>query len=768
MRTGRARARRWLATILALLMVLLLAPGAVAANGGGYTLTKGWNPCDSQYEDLDTALSDAENALRDNGDGSGSIVSGIIASIFDGLTMFFFTLGVKPQCNLVYGMQTKLWPAPTFLHTFTETEGMVIKVLHPAFMALALGVFMVAVIAFSGVKIAVFGQDYRQRAIGIYTLQRVGVTALLVIISPVLISIAFDITHALVQMFASMTPIQDFMQAFRGEYNFIGTFLLRFFSLIILIALNLTYMLRRFALLVLVIVSPLCILAYAFDTTQAVTRVWMQEFVGNLLIQPVHAILFTVFFVAYGSSGEIFPAVAFLLVVQPLTNMLVSVFSGGRQSAFTGMGAATAMVGLAGAFHLASSVKDMISAARVGNVAARLSRSGGAMAAGGGGGAPGAAAAAPAAAGEGAEVPGGGAGTPGYTPPPSAAVQRMRLTSQRWRAAGKAVGAAVVGTVGAGIGMAGGNAAYGAMMGAAIGGKLGGAPAGGVGYLIGSTREARAHGGRTTWADIQMDYATGQWGGVLAGMWQRRQQGLYNTVLEDVSADVFLTDADKHEYVHSQVLGTMAGSVLGDTMSATGEIPAHLLGSFERGGQAFRMWRLGETLRREGLAKQGDLVELRPNGENMEVRINGTMARIEKRVGLVPGNYVYTGSRVRPFVSAGSTKPQGPNNPPPPAPPSPPVSPPPQPPSSPASPPPAPPASSPPSPPPSPQPPTSATPVFVNPGVDPFETTAFKNPAAPRVPTVNPGEAGTAAPEEEGNARPSNEFPAEDDDETTV
>lgn len=717
--------RRVLVAILALFVLLFRGAGvSLAADDGSFV--NGWNPCNPAYENLDSALSDAEKALSDNGEGRGTIIAGIVSSIFDGLTHFFMLLGAKPQCNLVYGLETKLWPSPTFLYTFSATEEKVIKYLHPAFMALALGVFLVAAVAFSGFKIALGGADYRQRAVGMYTLQRLAVTSLLVILSPVLIGLAFELNHLLVGWFSSLTPIQDFMQAFRGTYNFIGTFLLRFFSTIVLIALNLTYMLRRFALLVLVVISPLCILAYAFDTTQAVTRLWVQEFLGNLLIQPVQAILFTTFFLAYGRGNEVFPAIAFLLVLQPLTNMLVAVITGGRQSHFTGMGAAAAMMGLAGAFQFANSMREMAIAARGANVAQRLARAGGAALKASAGGAEAAASAA-------ASAAGGATAASAESlaaPPPSPSLQRMRLTTHRWRAAGKVAGAAVTGLVGAGIGMAGGHMGYGAQLGAEIGGHLGGIPGGATGYLVGSTIVAAQHGGSVSpkelWQDVKRSRSKI---GALVNIPRRRQQALYDAVLENVPTDAFASDADKHVYVRKAVWGTMVGGAFGETATPVGEGLAHMSGWFERGGYAARLDWLGWTLSNQGLANKGDTIELRRNGQNMEVRVNGNIKRIESAWGFRPGRYEFVGGPLRPLRWRG---PLPPSNPPPPPAPPPPNTPPASPPSIPPTPPPStlptppvntpptPPPSTPPTPPPASPPPSNATPYIHDSGFNPF------------------------------------------------
>lgn len=658
----RKALRRWLGVLLLLSVVSLLVPAPALA----------WNPCGDYRtkEELEAARNAAIQV--DKGNIASNIAMNIILSVFDMLDGFFISLGARPVCNLVFGLEMspgwKIWaglgqaaqgnlgaPEYPYLHTFTEKEWKTVQVMHTTFFVLTMSVLVVVFVMFAGLRITSMSHDYMKRAHGMYTLQSLGVTVLLVMVSPILIPVAFDVIHSFVTSMADFSRlysgITDFMQALRGEFNPLGAAVVRIFSTLTLLALNMTYTLRRFVLMVLIILSPVCILMNAFDATRPIARTWLQEFIGNLLIQPVHAILLTLFFMTYGQGGNTFVAIAFLLVLQPMTNMLVAVLTGGRASSFTGMGQAAALMGVAGAVSLGSSIKGTVAEVLANRAAAA---GGGALnvVAGSAGAAAGAAGAAgaPGAAGAGVETAAAGGGG---ALPMNEKLARMQATGMAWRKAGKVVGGTVGAVLGAGLGLAGGNAGAGAMLGARFGSNLGGSLAGIVGSERAVSKAIKEAGGSAGFDRFKADFLASHRAGrgvvrSFADAYEARRlrhvEALRRVTTAHLPANASEAELDE---AHRQAMWTIRGEHwAGRTGAQIASTAAEGFSSVVRRVAEKNVAVKASQLASEGYLKDGDtftVTVLPGNGYRLDV---GSGDRItfseESKVGyLAPGTYRY-------------------------------------------------------------------------------------------------------------------------------
>lgn len=367
--------------VLAISLVLLTVPGVALAN----------QSCPVPIEPLN------------KGDDPWYVWA--IAMIIDGLVQFLQWLGARPICELVFNQgnaQELVWGV------FSQNEFAAISKLFIFFFAAATTVLIFVVAMFAGLKIMRSSADYRARAQGMHTIQDVFVAMLLTATSAPLMWALFDLNNLLVEIFAEWSPAHDVTQMIvaRG-LQAIPSALARLTAVLVSIQLNIVYIMRKFALMVLVAFAPIATFLWVFENTRAVTRVWIQELIANVILQPVHALLFALFFYAYGtnaveggsSNPNAFAAIAFLLVLQPLTNLVTSVVTGGRSSSFTGMGAAAFMTGL-GSLVAIGKVLGMGGAdggataaakgiGKLSTVASNLGGGGGPDGGGGGGGGPG-------------------------------------------------------------------------------------------------------------------------------------------------------------------------------------------------------------------------------------------------------------------------------------------------------------------------------------------------------------------------------------------
>lgn len=434
---------------------------------------------------------------------SDGFLGTLIAPLLHGIRWVLVSLGMQEIKTLVFNIPSG-GDDPLIFGTFREYEISVVRMLWVAFEVIVGGVLIGLAAMLVGLKLAGAGPDAQKRAQAMETLKNLAIAAGLVILSGPIIWVLFELNSLLVGVFRSWSPEHNISDLWlsSGVTTSLGEAIITLFGIIVEFALNLTYLLRKFALIVLAAISPIALFFFTFDSSRNVTRLWFQEFISNLAIQPVHALLLALFFHLYLAAGrDAFMGLAFLLILQPLTNLVRGVISAGRSSNFTGMGLASFGVGMMGMMRLGGAMftagtslralsgagGSMLASRAMGQMAGgnmspeTMAAMGGmaAFAGAGSGDAAGGAAVASAGAGSSAAR----AAASAYAPPPNSRLGGIQRFTEGARTVGGWAGRAVGAVAGTGYTLATGDP-MGIHIGAAVGGKFGRTVGGGTGGTI--------------------------------------------------------------------------------------------------------------------------------------------------------------------------------------------------------------------------------------------------------------------------------------------
>lgn len=111
-----------------------------------------------------------------------------------------------------------------------------------------------------------------------------------------------------------------------GGYSTLGAIIYQIVYFVIAIYLNAVYILRQFFLPVLIIISPLCLLAYAYGPSgRRITQEWMKELIGIIFMQSIHAFVYG-FILANTTSLRGIESIICCASIIPLTSMISSIF----------------------------------------------------------------------------------------------------------------------------------------------------------------------------------------------------------------------------------------------------------------------------------------------------------------------------------------------------------------------------------------------------------------------------------------------------------
>ena len=132
----------------------------------------------------------------------------------------------------------------------------------------------------------------------------------------------------LVQIFYSTTQgsFQDMFINMSSNANVLGAFILQFIYLFISIYLNFTYIMRGIVLALLIASAPLFVIFIALgDNTSKIAETWIREFLANVFLQSIHALMLTFFTAVSVSSRGIEQLIVFgsLIIVTNLFKGLV-------------------------------------------------------------------------------------------------------------------------------------------------------------------------------------------------------------------------------------------------------------------------------------------------------------------------------------------------------------------------------------------------------------------------------------------------------------
>lgn len=315
------------------------------------------------------ALSGMALAAPANGSGTqpqGPPPPNIIAILLEPFISFLSwvleAIGLTPVEKLVAPTNVQValhapWSDSTgMLAVFSQAEYQAAFGLHAFFLALFFGALLPFHVAKTGWDLA-RSDDPQRRVDAISLLERLLIGSLMAVGSWMFLKMLFNLTLVLSQSIASGKDLERLSEI----HNWFGlpSFAAAVFGLVELVvrfAFNLTYVLRSFALLVLVATAPLAVYFWLFDNTRQLASTWLREVISQLSIQPIDALLLSVYMLAYGRGGSAVAGFLFLLIWQPARNLIRNVFSPAPGNNFTGMGIASMLMGGLGMFAFARGV----------------------------------------------------------------------------------------------------------------------------------------------------------------------------------------------------------------------------------------------------------------------------------------------------------------------------------------------------------------------------------------------------------------------------
>lgn len=166
-------------------------------------------------------------------------------------------------------------------------------------------------------------------------LKDIAVVAVLLSILPLLLQILMSLSYQLTGIIkgaAGGKTVADLRLGMAASAGSIGGIIVQFMYLGIDIYYNFFYLLRSLTTAVLIIVSPICIVATTFDSKyKALTGGWTKELMANILIQPIHALVFSIILL-FPASSHRFDSIIMAYATIPLTSALRSLFFGSAGS----------------------------------------------------------------------------------------------------------------------------------------------------------------------------------------------------------------------------------------------------------------------------------------------------------------------------------------------------------------------------------------------------------------------------------------------------
>lgn len=200
-------------------------------------------------------------------------------------------------------------------------------------------------------------------------IQDVLVAVALIAFALPVIYMATELSSDLVNVFSNSAITGKFKSLeSMASNNLISGIVIQFAYFIICIYANWTYIIRGIVLAILTASTPLFIIGIAFGNRgKDLAKSWLVEFVGNLLLQPVHAMIIA-FLMSVNTGLTGMESIVFMACIIPVTNMLKSIISKGGGMASTlgaqltggsvGLGAAAVSGAITGAGEAAGAMAN--------------------------------------------------------------------------------------------------------------------------------------------------------------------------------------------------------------------------------------------------------------------------------------------------------------------------------------------------------------------------------------------------------------------------
>lgn len=197
-----------------------------------------------------------------------------------------------------------------------------------------------------------------------------------VLIAVILIAFALPVIYVFTELSADLVGVFS-NSAISGKFkslesmasnNLISGIIIQFAYFVLSIYANWTYIVRGIVLALLTACAPLFAIGIAFGNKgKELTKAWIVEFVGNLILQPVHALIIA-FLMSVNTGLTGIESIVFMACIIPVTNLIKSLISKGGGMAGTlgaqlagssvGVGAGAVSGALAGAGETAGGLAD--------------------------------------------------------------------------------------------------------------------------------------------------------------------------------------------------------------------------------------------------------------------------------------------------------------------------------------------------------------------------------------------------------------------------
>ena len=162
-------------------------------------------------------------------------------------------------------------------------------------------------------------------------LKDIAVVAVALAMLPVFLNILMSLSFNLTGVIRGATlpdTIAELRSDVAASSGSIGGAIVQIMYLGIDIYYNFFYLLRSMTVAVLIIVSPICLVASTFDSKyKMMAGSWVKELLANVLIQPIHALVFTLILLVPTSSHKI-DNIIMVYATIPLTMALRTMFFG--------------------------------------------------------------------------------------------------------------------------------------------------------------------------------------------------------------------------------------------------------------------------------------------------------------------------------------------------------------------------------------------------------------------------------------------------------
>ncbi|MFG3613391.1 hypothetical protein [Rummeliibacillus stabekisii] len=258
--------------------------------------------------------------------------------------------------DLVYGVFTKEQKA--------KIVDPVFKTFTSSYMFILLLVIMI-----SGIKMA-YQSVEKSKMLAANLFSKILLSIVLIVGYSVFVGYIFDINAAIVKDLKGLLESQgldlksSYIVANQDDFNFTDILIIGAEWMLVLF-LNFVYIMRTFMITVLMATGGLAIVSILFDSSKKMFSAWLQDFLGAIFMQSIHALYFTIvllFVSTLGGESAVFFKLILLALFLPLSSMVMgwlnlSSSSIASSTGMTGINSINTMMNMASKVKRAKSKK---------------------------------------------------------------------------------------------------------------------------------------------------------------------------------------------------------------------------------------------------------------------------------------------------------------------------------------------------------------------------------------------------------------------------